>query len=541
MSIHRRPSQKPLKKRIKGMTLSARKAGARRCLARFCAGRALLLLLSLLFLGAAGPAGARILYVDPIGGDDGNTGEQENDAFKTLTRTFGAAVSGDTVIALPGTYSVAANRETFPFVLPAGVAVRSRNGAAVTVIQDDDDSSGDSTIRIILDGTQNHDQTRLEGFTIDGMSLTSNVNGIAIESSGAMTGTSPTIIRCTIVDYGGDPDYPGDGTGIFLTVDSSEGPSRLSAKIDGNTISNCDQGVMVYSDTGVTSNQAVEASDVCNNVIYGNNYGMVLVANPEGPPTFACSIETRIYHNTITQNLPDAAVAEGDGIGLFNWDSPTASMVPVTIVNNIIALNRGVGVYEDNASSDPGLVDSNDLFMNEGGMVLDEGTTTLTTVAEVNALAEAGLGRNFDGNPAFVSTGSHDYHILDISPCVNNADPDTMPEDDMDGQARPFPVGGVADVGADEWIPDTNLIRDHVHQILPTPDPPLSTILPLDEPCSSPTCVIFPAFQSGGEDPDPILYDPDKPLVFYRISPGTGIDIALTKVPAEETVRIDFH
>jgi hypothetical protein len=239
-------------------------------------------------------------------------------------------------------------------------------------------------------------------------------------------------------------------------------------------------------------------------------------------------------------------VDEACGIELFGWSPSPTSMVPATLVNNILAvnltptLNRGYGICEDTGSSDPRLVDSNDFFMNERGLYLDENSTALTTIDEVNALPEAGQRQNFDGNPAFVSTMSHDYHIQGISPCVGKADSNYMPPDDMDGQVRPFPVGGLADVGADEYVPVTNLIRDHVDQIRPFPSPPLSTILPLVEPCASPTCEITPSFQSGDPDPE-ILYDPGKPLVFYRISPGTGVDIAFIKDPADGTVRIDFR
>ena len=45
------------------------------------------------------------------------------------------------------------------------------------------------------------------------------------------------------------------------------------------------------------------------------------------------------------------------------------------------------------------------------------------------------------------------YHLTATSPCVNVGDAMDFPADDIDGDARPLPVGSLSDCGADEVVP----------------------------------------------------------------------------------------
>jgi hypothetical protein len=53
-----------------------------------------------------------------------------------------------------------------------------------------------------------------------------------------------------------------------------------------------------------------------------------------------------------------------------------------------------------------------------------------------------------DGDPAFDT--ARPYHLTAASPCVSAGDPNDVPPDDLDGQARP---NGMVDCGADEFYP----------------------------------------------------------------------------------------
>jgi hypothetical protein len=54
---------------------------------------------------------------------------------------------------------------------------------------------------------------------------------------------------------------------------------------------------------------------------------------------------------------------------------------------------------------------------------------------------------NGDGDPMFDT--ARPYHLTATSPCVGAGDPNDVPPDDLDGQARPN--GGAVDCGADEF------------------------------------------------------------------------------------------
>jgi hypothetical protein len=277
-----------------------------------------------------------------------------------------------------------------------------------------------------------------------------------------------------------------------------------------------------------------DESMIVNNTMHDNLYGIVLMTNPnQAPLSNSCRISTMILHNTISHN-------RYEGISLFNYDSEDVKEIEATIVNNIIALSEeGIGILEDNPFSDPFLVDSNDIFMNAGGLYLDEGVELLEEIDQVNLLPEANneQGKNFEDNPSFISTPSRDYHLVSVSLCIDRADPDFMPVEDMDGDPRPF--GGLADVGADEFRSDINLVRAHVEQIYPHVDPPISEILPLTDPGAH---VIVYGFRSGETDPElGILENREKPLVFYMVYPPADTRCRLTKDEANRTVRINFE
>ena len=480
------------------------------------------------------PAGAATYYVDPENGDDGNPGTLAA-PLKRLTYALDIAVSGDDVLALPGLYSKFTNNESFPLVIPAGVVLETvEDDCCLTVIADDDLSPiFDSTIRIELTWNADHTRTRLEGFVLDGLDLSHNVNGLEIVSAGATTGTSPVIRRCIIQNYTGDPFLDFDGTGIFIEVSNREGNSVVTAHLDGNTIRGTDNAIMIYAVPDHVESSAVDESEIYNNVLTDNKFGIVLVTNPyEEPMSSSCRIHTAMYANTIANNT-------FDGISFFNWDSTTVPEFRTAVVNNILAYNGGFGIFEDGPHSDPLIVDSNDLFFNDEGLYFDEGSQSLSDVDLVNLLPEAGQGNNFIANPAFLNLPDRDYHIPAYSPCLDRADPAYVPAEDMDREERPYPQGGLADVGADEYKTTENLLRDYVIKIVPYVDPPIREILPLVDGVSP---VIVPGFISGGIDPEEgILVAHDKPLAFYRISPVAEIDIVLTKEFNGNTVRIHYR
>jgi hypothetical protein len=60
---------------------------------------------------------------------------------------------------------------------------------------------------------------------------------------------------------------------------------------------------------------------------------------------------------------------------------------------------------------------------------------------------------NIDDDPMFADTSGGDYHIEMGSPARDAADENATVAGDVDGEARPQPSGGRADIGADEYHP----------------------------------------------------------------------------------------
>ena len=119
-------------------------------------------------------------YVDAVNGSDDDDGMSPETAFRTLNRSMRDVLSGETVVALPGTYrdgAVVSPGGTLPtvVVVPAGVKLVSRDGAKTTVIEGkvresfwvDSDAEqargdGDGNIRCVY----LNENSVIDGFTI---------------------------------------------------------------------------------------------------------------------------------------------------------------------------------------------------------------------------------------------------------------------------------------------------------------------------------------------------------------------------------------
>ena len=151
-------------------------------------------------------------YVDPINGNDANNGETETQTavgvgpVKALWRAMELVESGDTVIALPGTFDdtnsearwVDSKGVLHRLSIPSGVTVESRDGAAATTIR------GGTGIRGVLMA----DNTVLRGFTVSGASHGQYGGGLSVGSNAYVY---DCIIRDNVGQRGG-----GSNGGCFV-------------------------------------------------------------------------------------------------------------------------------------------------------------------------------------------------------------------------------------------------------------------------------------------------------------------------------------
>jgi hypothetical protein len=155
---------------------------------------------------------------------------------------------------------------------------------------------------------------------------------------------------------------------------------------------------------------------LANNVIHDHPYGF-------GIQIYPANRHTVVVHNTVVGSALGGIVVGGDeGVG------------DITIRNNILAFNRGLGVRADrDCPTGPVPIDTNVIFGNTGGSV--DGRCGM-----IRAF------RNVNADPRFVSRARRNYELGPRSPALNRARSDYSPPTDARGRRRPR--GSGYDVGA---------------------------------------------------------------------------------------------
>lgn len=115
-----------------------------------------------------------------------------------------------------------------------------------------------------------------------------------------------------------------------------------------------------------------------------------------------------------------------------------------TVADNVTTSGFAAGVQ---CSSAPPRTIGNSIIIGQGA---DQVSSTNCDFAyTISNEAIAGTG-NSTAAPSFVGPGANDYHLQPGSTGIDGADPAATLATDIDGQPRPAPVGGRADIGADE-------------------------------------------------------------------------------------------
>lgn len=197
---------------------------------------ATVMLVSLAGIAAPAVAAPTTWYVDPVGGNNTWAGTTEQTALKTLHEALTVkASSGDTVIALPGTYS-AAGGQLLAISFPAGVTLTSRDGAATTII----DCNGNAYGFEVSNATVG---TEISGFTItDGEST--GAGGMQIYQSALPVAVGWPIISDNIFDANNGVN----GGGIYIggQADRLASPRIYDNEFKDNTTGS--EGAGIYID-----------------------------------------------------------------------------------------------------------------------------------------------------------------------------------------------------------------------------------------------------------------------------------------------------
>jgi hypothetical protein len=208
-------------------------------------------------------------FVNALTGVDSNPGTSAS-PFKTITRALSLAVSGDTVFVKPGTYD-AANGETFPLQVPAGVSL---------IGDEPNRGAGTAPTPTKINGGSTASLSLGSGAIVAGFSVTcaaSNCNGIT-----AAAAPNGTMIRNNTLNGSGLYGiYITNGTNHRVVLNTGSGNAfapltasgtSVTAKVENNTFTSNGYGVELASSPG----EAIDLgggvfSSVGNNVISCNS------------------------------------------------------------------------------------------------------------------------------------------------------------------------------------------------------------------------------------------------------------------------------
>ncbi|UCG48183.1 MAG: right-handed parallel beta-helix repeat-containing protein [Phycisphaerales bacterium] len=363
-------------------------------------------------IGAYETPHARWWYVRP--GAANPDGLSWATAFPTIQQGIDTASDDETVLVGPATY-----QENIDFHGKA-ITVRSTNPADWAVVEatiiDGGGASGSKGV--------NFANGEPSTAVLDGLTVTNASYGIYCDSA------DPNIKHCRIVDPPAGASYGirGFASGAIISNCvvqntyygiwfSGNSPVQISG-VDSHNIY---YGLVIQSSNG---------SSVSNSVLHNNGiYGL-----------YVSYSDTDVINNLIYENRY--------GISLYN--SPSSVISGCTIADS-----TSRGIY----CSGTAPTITNSILWNLNADDLYNCTATYSCIED----GDPGTG-NISADPLFVDAPDDDYHIKNDppSPCVNAGDPAYTPrpaETDIDGDDRI--LEGRVDMGADEFKPQQPWLYQH--------------------------------------------------------------------------------
>lgn len=395
----------------------------------------------------------------------------------TIQSGIDKAMSGDTVLVLPGTY-----KEDIDFK-GKDITVRAQTSGFVgATIQ----GTGTGPVVRIMNG-----ETRravLQGFVITGGYAAGNkVNPQEFGAGIRVKGASPTIRRCHI--HRNISDGAGGGIGAWTATVPTSGPQTSpliedcliehnEAKIsyggggaigivDGRTTAPGGQIVVrrctLRYNTGQARGGAIQTSygndiEIDSCLIYGNRVLTTSTSlNGGGGIYIALGAEALVTNTSLSNNT----ATQGSGLMVFNTTKVRLVNCSITGGNSeALFANNNTGAFGsvtgitaencaifNNAKGEFGTSGTNPSrpTINVSNSCLTPGTTAATGVT-------LGSGNIF-GDPLFANPLHGNLHLLAGSPCIEkgNNGAANIPSEDMDGDPRAI---GTVDIGADEYNPN---------------------------------------------------------------------------------------
>ncbi|MFP4344484.1 MAG: choice-of-anchor Q domain-containing protein [Anaerolineales bacterium] len=359
-------------------------------------------------------------YVSMGGNDTNNNCTQITDPCATVENAVQQAAGGDTIWIEEGTYAVEGNLGLYQDIALRGGGYRFDGEVLVHPDEIDPTTTildfGGGSRGIRIEGVVGYEPL-LEGVTIRN---TTGSNGGAIYISGSSAPTlTHLIITNTSAQSGGGAIYVEGGNPLLDDI-----VIGASAASQGGALYNAGGTVLARRLRIHGSAATKEGGAIYNagNLTLENTFVYSNTASAAGGGVYNVGVFNSI-NNTFYANQTATS-----GGALF--DGGTLVLSNTIVVSNVAA--TGGGVYRSAAG--PVTADYNNVWGNSAGTLPDGNLTPGPHSLSVN--------------PLFVDPAQGDLHLTFDSPCMDQGDPNTYLEVDIDGDLRPTNQG--YDIGADE-------------------------------------------------------------------------------------------
>jgi hypothetical protein len=352
---------------------------------------------------------AATYYIAPTGNDAIScaTATVSSTPKRTIGNASGCLVAGDTLMVLPGTYTV------------PGEIVTSRSGTAVARIRYVSSVKWGAkilgtTTTIIWRNTGQY--VDIEGFDFSAAPGAAAVVGIAVYNLGSHVRLVNNHVH----------DFTGDGAGLDSAAADDAGTTYLGEEVDvignvihdlgnlgqGLTCSRCVHGIYMAHKKG----------RVQNNLVYR--------VSGEGITTYHGATDCIISNNLVFR-------ADYDGIRIAAGNGPPGVIHDNSIISNNIVIDSRIGIWEG-PNTGP-----NNRFLNN--ISFNNVTANIIRVTG----SQSG---NLFVDPVLVNyrtDGTGDYHLASGSPAIDAGTSVGAPFADLDGNPRP--IGSSSDIGPYEY------------------------------------------------------------------------------------------